>query len=216
MKRMHLLSAAVALTIAISALAPAAGAAKKEKEDAETSAAAAQPDQAVTPPPASASTDLLDVTMKDIDGKEVELDEAYRGKVVLIVNVASKCGLTPQYEGLQALYDKYKDQGLVVLGMPANDFKGQEPGTEAEIKEFCTAKYNVSFPMFSKIVVKGEEKHPLYQKLTDPANTETGGDIKWNFTKFLVGKDGKVVARFEPAVKPLDPQVTEAIEKALS
>jgi glutathione peroxidase len=136
--------------------------------------------------------------------------------VVMIVNVASYCGYTPQYAGLETLYEKYKDQGFVVLGFPANNFGEQEPDSNAEIKTFCTRKYNVSFPMFAKISVKGEDKHPLYRFLTDKAaNPATGGEVQWNFTKFLVGKDGKVVARFEPGVTPESAEVASAVEKAL-
>jgi glutathione peroxidase len=154
-------------------------------------------------------------TMKDIDGKDVSLSQ-YRGKVLLLVNVASKCGLTPQYEGLQKLYLKYKDRGLIVLGFPANNFMGQEPGTNEEIKSFCSLKYNVSFPMFSKISVKGDDINPLFKFLTDKGtNPEFGGDIRWNFNKFLVDKNGKVVARFEPMVKPDNEQMIQTIEKAL-
>ena len=158
----------------------------------------------------------LDFKMKDIDGKPVDLSK-YKGEVVLIVNVASKCGLTPQYEQLEAVYTKYKDKGLQVLGFPANEFGKQEPGTNAEIKTFCTSKYNVDFPMFAKIVVKGEGIHPLYEYLTS-AKTNPGfdGDIRWNFDKFLVGRDGKVIQRFNPRVKPDAPEVIEAIEAELS
>jgi glutathione peroxidase len=159
---------------------------------------------------------VLEHKVTDINGKEVELAD-YKGKVLLIVNVASKCGLTPQYEGLQAVYEKYKDKDLVVLGFPANNFGGQEPGTEVEILEFCTSKYDVTFDMFSKISVKGDDKHPLYKDLTDEEkNGEMGGEIGWNFTKFLVGKDGKVTARFEPRVKPTADEVTAAIEAELA
>jgi glutathione peroxidase len=126
------------------------------------------------------------------------------------VNVASKCGYTPQYTGLQSLYDKYKDRGLVVLGVPANNFGGQEPGTDEEIKTFCSRTYNVSFPMMSKVSVKGSDMNPLYGYLT-----QTGGDVKWNFTKFLVGKDGKVIQRFESKVAPDSAELTGAIEQAL-
>ena len=158
---------------------------------------------------------VYDFTLKNIDGKETSLGQ-YKGKVLLLVNVASKCGLTPQYEGLQSLYAKYKDRGFVILGFPANNFMGQEPGTNEEIKSFCALKYNVTFPMYSKISVKGADKAPLYQFLTDPvANPSTGGEIKWNFTKFLVDKNGKVIARFESAVRPEGPEITGAIEKAL-
>jgi glutathione peroxidase len=157
----------------------------------------------------------LDFTLNSIDGQPAPLAQ-YRGKVLLIVNVASQCGYTPQYAGLEALYEKYKDKGLVVLGFPANNFRAQEPGTNEEIKTFCTRKYNVTFPMYSKISVAGEDKAPLYQFLTDKqANSTTGGEIKWNFTKFLIGKDGKVAQRFEPAVTPESPAVVSAIEAAL-
>lgn len=151
-------------------------------------------------------------TMKDIDGKDVSLSQ-YKGKVLLIVNVASKCGNTPQYKGLEEAYQKLHDKGFEVLGFPANEFGGQEPGSEAQIKEFCTLTYGVKFPMFAKIVVKGEGIHPLYKYLT----TETGfnGDIEWNFGKFLVNKQGKVVARFNPKAKVDSSEVAEAIEAAL-
>lgn len=153
--------------------------------------------------------------LKDIDGKDTSLSQ-YKGKVVMLVNVASKCGLTPQYEGLQRVYDKYKDRGFVILGFPANNFGAQEPGTNEEIKSFCSLKYNVTFPIFSKISVKGDDIHPLYKFLTDKeTNPEYAGDIKWNFNKFLVDKNGKVIARFEPKVTPESEQVVAAIEKAL-
>ena len=158
---------------------------------------------------------MYEFTMNSIDGQPAPL-AAYKGKVLLLVNVASKCGFTPQYKELEAVYEKYKGQGLVVIGFPANNFMGQEPGTNAEIKEFCSRTYNVSFPMYSKISVLGEDKAPLYQWLTDKAaNPSTGGEIKWNFTKFLVGRDGKILARFETKVKPDAPEVVSAIEGAL-
>jgi glutathione peroxidase len=145
---------------------------------------------------------VLNFTMKDIDGKEVKLSQ-FKGKVVVLVNVASECGLTPQYEGLEALYRKYKDKGLVVVGVPANEFGAQEPGTDAEIKKFCTDNYKVTFPMMSKVVVDGEGITPLYRFLTSKeTNPDFAGPIKWNFTKFLVGREGKVVARFGPEVEP--------------
>jgi len=157
----------------------------------------------------------LEFTLNSIDGKPAPLAQ-YKGKVLLLVNVASKCGFTPQYTGLESVYEKYKDRGLVVLGFPANNFGQQEPGTDAEIKTFCTRNYNVSFPMYSKISVNGEDKAPLYQFLTDKAaNPATGGDIQWNFTKFLVDRNGKVIARFESNITPESPEVTAAIEKAL-
>ena len=154
-----------------------------------------------------------DFTLKNIDGQEVKLD-AYKGKVTLLVNVASRCGYTPQYEGLQAIYNKYKDQGFVVLSFPANNFGAQEPGTNEEIKSFCSLTYNVTFPMFAKISVKGDDMHPLYQFLT---STEAGfsGEVQWNFGKFLVDKNGKVVARFDSGDAPESSKVTQAIEQAL-
>ena len=159
---------------------------------------------------------MYEFTMKDIDGNDVKLD-AYKGKVALIVNTASKCGLTPQYEGLQKIYDKYRDQGFVVLGFPANNFMGQEPGTEKEIKEFCDLNYKVTFPMFSKISVKGEDQHPLYTYLTNErSNPGMDGDITWNFEKFLADRNGNIIARFSPKVTPEDPVVVSAIEKALA
>ena len=158
-----------------------------------------------------AASSVHEFTLKTIDGQPAPLAQ-YKGKVLLLVNVASKCGYTPQYAGLQSLYEKYKDRGLVVVGIPANNFGAQEPGTDAEIKTFCTRTYNVTFPMMSKVSVKGDDKTPLYGYLTD-AN---GGDIRWNFTKFLVGKDGKVLERFESKVTPDSPELAGAVEKALA
>ena len=156
-----------------------------------------------------AASSIYEFQMKTIKGEPVSLAE-YKGRVLLVVNVASKCGYTPQYEGLEALYKRYKDQGLIVLGFPANNFLWQEPGSDAEIQTFCKAKYGVTFPMFSKISVKGGDKAPLYQFLTS-----TGGEIPWNFTKFLIGKDGKPIERFSPKVTPDAAELTGAIEKAL-
>jgi len=153
---------------------------------------------------------IHDFTMKTIDGKEMPLS-SLKGKTVLVVNVASKCGFTPQYTALEAVYEKYKSKGFVIVGFPANNFGLQEPGTDEEIQTFCRSKYMVTFPMFSKISVKGDDKAPLYQYLTGTG----GGEIKWNFTKFLVDKDGKVITRFESAVTPDSPQVISAIESAL-
>jgi len=155
---------------------------------------------------------LFSFTMPDIDGHAVKLS-SFKGKTVLVVNVASKCGLTPQYEGLQRLYATYEKRGFVILGFPANEFRGQEPGTNAEIKEFCSAKYNVTFPMFSKIIVKGEGIDPLYQWLL--ASTDPKKDIEWNFAKILVGPNGKVIERFTPQTAPSDPKLVAAIEKSL-
>jgi len=160
--------------------------------------------------PMSAASNIHEFTLNSIDGKASPLS-AYDGKVVMLVNVASRCGYTPQYSGLEALYEKYKDRGLVILGFPANNFGGQEPGTNEEIKTFCSAKYNVTFPMYAKVSVKGEDTTPLYQFLTQAK----GGEIKWNFTKFLTDKHGKVIARFEPNVTPDSPEVRSAIEAAL-
>ena len=158
---------------------------------------------------------IYDFTMKSIDGQPVSL-KSYHGKVVMLVNVASKCGFTPQYTGLEALYEKYKDRGFVIVGLPANNFAQQEPGTNEEIKKFCSNKYNVTFPMMSKVSVLGEDETPLYRFLTDKsANPQVGGDIKWNFTKFLFDRNGKPVARFEPAVTPDSAEVQSAIESAL-
>jgi len=164
---------------------------------------------------ASEPKTVYDVTVRDIDGKSVNLSR-YKGKVLLIVNVASKCGLTPQYEALQALYDRYKSKGLVVLGVPANEFGNQEPGTDAEIKQFCTTKYRVTYPMFSKIVVKGEGQHSLYRLLTSAQTEPEGaGEISWNFTKFLISRSGRIAARFSPRTRPDDPALVSALEELL-
>jgi glutathione peroxidase len=158
---------------------------------------------------------IYDFTMRSIDGDHVSLKN-YQGKVVLLVNVASKCGFTPQYAALESVYEKYKDKGLVIVGIPANNFMSQEPGTDEEIKKFCTNKYNVTFPMMSKVSVKGDDKTPLYVFLTGKdTDPQFSGDIKWNFTKFLFDRNGNPVARFEPNVTPDSPQVTAAIESAL-
>ncbi|MEO6436854.1 MAG: glutathione peroxidase [Tepidisphaeraceae bacterium] len=165
---------------------------------------------------AAAAKSPLDFVVKDIDGKDYDLAQL-RGKVVMIVNVASKCGLTPQYEGLEKLYDTYQAQGLVVIGFPANNFNGQEPGTDAQIKEFCSTKYDVSFPMMSKISVKGDDQHALYKFLTEEATAgQFKGEIGWNFTKFIVDRDGQLFARFASKTKPGDAEVSAAIEKALA
>lgn len=165
--------------------------------------------------PATAETSLYSFTVNDIDGKPVPL-ESFKGRVVLVVNTASRCGLTPQYEALQALYVKYRDQGLVILGFPANDFRGQEPGTDEEIKTFCSTKYGVTFPMFSKISVLGDGIHPLYKYLTSGAGrAELAGDITWNFEKFLFDRTGRLAARFVPRTKPDADEVVRAIEGLL-
>jgi glutathione peroxidase len=157
-----------------------------------------------------AANSVHDFTLNSIDGEAVPLGD-YNGKVLLMVNVASRCGFTPQYKGLEALYRKYKDDGLVVMGFPANDFGSQEPGTDKEIKAFCSRKFDVSFPMFSKISVKGGDMAPLYQHLTSTA----GGDVQWNFTKFLVDGQGSVIGRFAPDVEPESTKLTGAVEAAL-
>jgi len=164
---------------------------------------------------AAAEKSIYSFTVEDIDGKPVSL-ETFKGKVLLVVNTASKCGLTPQYEGLQALYDKYREQGLVILGFPANDFRGQEPGSNEEIKEFCSTKYGVDFPLFSKISVLGEDAHPLYRYLTAGAgNIDLAGDITWNFEKFLFDRNGRISARFTPRTKPESEEVVRSIEALL-
>ena len=157
-------------------------------------------------------TTLYDFTLPLLDGTENSLAD-YEGQVVLVVNVASKCGLTPQYAGLEALYRQYKDRGFVVLGFPCNQFAGQEPGTSEEIAQFCSLTYDVSFPVFQRINVNGRWAHPLYAWLKESSPGILGGVIKWNFTKFLVGRDGKVIERFAPTVEPAD--IAADIEKAL-
>jgi glutathione peroxidase len=158
---------------------------------------------------------IYDFSLSDIDGKQVKLEQ-YRGKVLLLVNVASQCGFTPQYEGLQKIFTQYKDKGFVVLGFPANNFGGQEPGTNQEIKTFCSTKFHATFPMFAKISVKGSDKHPLYQFLTDAeTDPKFAGDIKWNFNKFLVDRKGTIIARFDSPDTPEGEKVTKAIEAAL-
>jgi glutathione peroxidase len=153
---------------------------------------------------------IHDFSLPAIDGKQSPLS-AYKGKVMLVVNVASQCGLTPQYKGLQSLYSRYSDKGLVVVGFPANNFGAQEPGSNEEIKQFCSRNYRVTFPMYSKISVKGPDQAPLYKFLT----SQTSGDIQWNFTKFLIDKNGKILHRFEPNVDPESSAVVAAIEAAL-
>jgi glutathione peroxidase len=158
---------------------------------------------------------IYDIEVKDIDGNQVKLEQ-YRGKVLLLVNVASQCGFTPQYEGLQKIYAKYRDQGFLVLGFPANNFGGQEPGADQEIKTFCSTRFHVTFPMFSKISVKGADKHPLYKYLTEAeTDPEFAGEIKWNFNKFLVDRQGNLIARFDSPDTPEGEKVTKAIEAAL-
>jgi glutathione peroxidase len=161
-----------------------------------------------------AADSIYDIPLQDIDGHATSLS-AYKGKVLLIVNVASHCGFTPQYAALEAVYQKYKDQGLVICGFPCNQFGGQEPGSDAEIKQFCTAKYNVTFPMFDKLEVNGDGRHPLYVLLAGK-DSPFPGDIGWNFTKFLISRDGKIIDRFSSKIKPDSDEVTKALEAALA
>lgn len=178
-------------------------------------------------------TNIQNIPLKQIDGTETRLD-AFAGKVLLVVNVASKCGLTPQYEALEKLYQEKRQEGLEILGFPANNFKGQEPGTDAEIQNFCSTNYDVHFPLFSKISVTGPDRHPLYTELTSAQPTATGdgpfrerlsgfgietgaaSDVLWNFEKFLIGRNGEVVGRFAPDITPDDPRLTAAIDAELA
>ncbi len=157
---------------------------------------------------------IYDIPLKDINGKDTTL-AAYKGKVLLLVNVASQCGYTPQYKGLEAIYKKYSDRGFTVLGFPCNQFGSQEPGTDAEIVQFCTSKYNVTFPLFDKIEVNGANRHPLYVMLAGP-DSPFPGNITWNFNKFLIGKDGKILKRFDSKVTPESAELTQAVESALA
>jgi glutathione peroxidase len=156
---------------------------------------------------------IQDIPIKDIDGKDTSL-KAFNGKVVLVVNVASKCGYTPQYKGLEATHRKYKEQGFSVVGFPCNDFGKQEPGSASEIKEFCSLTYNVTFPLMEKVHVKGAEQHPIYAALTGK-DSPFPGDVKWNFGKFLIGKDGQVLKRWDSGTEPTSEEVSKAIEAAL-
>ena len=160
-------------------------------------------------------TTIHDFRARDIDGEERSLAD-FSGKVCLLVNVASQCGLTPHYGGLQALHERYGERGFAVLGFPCNQFGAQEPGTESEIRTFCETRYGVTFPMFAKIDVNGAGRHPLYAHLAAQATQPEGpGDLKWNFTKFLVGRDGRVLARFGPRTEPLSDDLVQAVERAL-
>ncbi len=160
------------------------------------------------------NNNISDITVKDMNGKDVHLSD-YKGKVLLIVNVASECGFTPQYKGLEKIYKKYKDKGFEILAFPCNQFGGQEPGTNEEIKNFCSSKFGVTFKLFNKIEVNGKNRSPLYERLTGNSNTEQG-DVKWNFEKFLISKDGEIVARFRSKVTPESNEITGAIEKELA
>lgn len=198
MKRMIILALALAGLVGVGCTASAGG---------------PKPMEPVNPNPTPGCPTALDFKVKNIDGKDVSLCD-YKGKVVLIVNVASKCGLTPQYKSLQKLYEDKKDQGFVILGFPANDFAAQEPGQDSDIKEFCSSKYSVTFPLFSKISVKGEEQHPLFKQLAGQAKP-LGGDPTWNFTKFLINREGKVVSRFEPRTDPADSTLVKKVDELL-
>lgn len=164
--------------------------------------------------PEAETTYVLGHTVKDIDGVDVDL-ASYKGKVLLVVNVASKCGFTPQYLGLQELYTQYKDQGLVVLAFPSNDFGNQEPGSEKEIKELCTAKYKVDFPMFSKVKVIGAEAHPFFKQLAEQ-KAPAGGEPKWNFNKYLIDRKGNAVEHFESGMKPTSDELKKKVENLLA
>ncbi|MCC5830993.1 MAG: glutathione peroxidase [Phycisphaeraceae bacterium] len=170
-----------------------------------------------TEPNPATHPSALDFTLKRIDGDPVHLASRYQGDVILIVNTASRCGLTPQYAQLQELHERYRDRGLSILGFPANNFGNQEPGTNEQIAEFCQVNYGVGFDMFSKISVKGEDIAPLYAHLTsEQTNPEHAGEITWNFEKFLIGRDGRIVQRFRPRQSPTSPEVITAIEAALA
>ncbi len=157
---------------------------------------------------------MIDHTVQDIGGADVSLSD-YRGKALLIVNTASACGFTPQYEGLQTLHERYGDKGLAVLGFPCNDFGAQEPGSAEEIQTFCTTRFSVTFPLFAKVHAKGPDQAPLYKALTEDTADGIKGEVRWNFTKFLVNPDGEVVGRFEPNIAPLDDSLIQAVETAL-
>lgn len=226
MNRAILALAATVLTLSTGACSkeqPAKPAAPATPTTPSTPPAPAAPAKPVTPaaPDAPAATGgLLDLTVKDIEGKDVPLSK-YAGKVLLVVNVASKCGNTPQYAALEKLYTSRKEKGLVILGFPANDFGHQEPGTEAEIKAFCTGTYQVDFPMFAKVIVKGDGKCELYKRLaaaTPGADKDAKplGEPEWNFAKYLVNRKGEVIARFKASASPSSPAVTEAIDAALA
>jgi len=196
-------------------LGQAEGVYKADHDDVYTVQNGQMPNETLNDEGLTMKSKFYSFTMIDIDGQPISLSQ-YQGKVVLVVNVASKCGFTKQYAGLQKLYETYKDQGFVILGFPANNFLGQEPGTDAEIKSFCTTKFNVSFPMFSKISVKGKDIDPLYRYLTSPEENEAFGKaITWNFNKFLIGREGETVGYFGSKTEPLDSQLTSAVEKAL-
>ena len=202
------------LALSMAACAQGVKVTKKTTQPTPTPAPVPAPSMKVQPKDKK-MTSIYDFTMQSIDGKEVKLSD-YRGKTVMIVNVASRCGYTPQYDGLEQTYEKYKDKGFVILGFPANNFGAQEPGSNQDIKEFCRLNYGVTFPMFAKLSVKGADQHPLYAYLTSKdTNPEFGGDVTWNFNKFLIGKDCIVVARFPSSDEPTGDKITKAIEQNL-
>jgi glutathione peroxidase len=203
----HVSSITAAVATAAALLAPGAGC----KADADSAAAPT----AISASETKGKTSVYQFTQKSLDGKTIDLSQ-YKGKVVLIVNTASKCGFTPQYKALEGLHEKFAPQGLAVLGFPANEFGGQEPGTDPEIGAFCQKNYGVTFDMFSKVVVKGAGKVPLFKYLTEEANPELTGEIGWNFEKFLISRDGRLVARFKSAVKPDAPELVAAIQAELA
>lgn len=212
MKAISLVVPVVAAAVAAIVGSIALGRGQPQTKPAE--AAKAQPADGAKDPSAADPAYVLGYTMDDIDGKPVNLEQ-YKGKVLLIVNVASRCGYTSQYEGLQKMYTERHDKGFEILGFPANDFMSQEPGTNTEIKSFCTTKYNVTFPMFSKISVKGEKQHPLYKQLASqpkPVGEEPG----WNFTKYLVDRSGRVVARYAPGIKPDDKELQAKVDELMA
>jgi len=212
--RRHRLGALAACALALAAAPP--GAAQETPRGARRDAPAgvAQGARHARAAAADEEGSVLDYTLNLIDGTPQPLAE-YRGQVLLLVNVASRCGLTPQYEALEALYERYRARGFVVLGFPANDFAGQEPGADAQIAEFCRSTYGVRFPMFSKISVKGDAKHPLYRELTSlPA--PLGGEVQWNFQKYLVDRRGRVVAKFDPRTPPDDSALVAKLESLLA
>jgi len=187
-----------------------------------TAACGGDQPQAVAPAPEQSSSSakpgasgIIDQTVESLTGETVDLG-SYRGRPMLIVNTASKCGYTPQYEGLQELYESYRERGLVVLGFPSNDFGNQEPGDAEEIANFCRLNYGVTFPMMAKVHTKGPAQAPIYQMLTTESAEEFRGEVQWNFTKFLIDGDGRVVARFDSGVEPLDPQITAAVDALLT
>ncbi len=207
---MRTLPAAMGAALTMIALSLACGAdGRRSADPAATAGGPAAPAAEVAP-----AASVLELEVTSLEGEPVDLG-AYRGKALLIVNTASRCGYTPQYEGLEALWRRYRDRGFVVLGFPSNDFGGQEPGSAKEIRDFCTSKFDVTFPVFAKVHTKGPDQAPIYRILTSDSPAAARGEVRWNFTKFLVDPDGRIVERFEPAVDPLDPELVSAVESVL-